>query len=356
MATVQLRSLAKSYDGVSAVRGVDLDIADREFVVILGPSGCGKTTLLRMISGLESISSGEILFDGQVVNDLPPRARNIAMVFQNYALYAHMSCFENIAFNLRLRHVPRERIGERVRHVTGLLNLGSLLQRRPFQLSGGQRQRVAMGHALVRNPDVFLFDEPLSNLDAKLRVQMRTEIRSIHQRLNTTTVYVTHDQIEALALADRVVVMRDGRIAQIGSPLEVYDHPANQFVAGFLGSPPMNFIEGRIRHADTGPVLQSAEGGAIFPLSQDIVLPEDRPVIFGIRPEDVALAGSGAAATVEVVELTGTGMQIYTRLADAPFCVVVNGRPKLSPGQSLLLRPDPERMHLFDPTDGARLA
>ncbi len=353
MATVELQQVRKVFDGAEVVRGVDLEIEDREFLVILGPSGCGKTTLLRMIAGLESVSAGSILFDGVLVNHLPPRARNIAMVFQNYALYAHMSCFDNIAFNLRLRRIPAGAIHEQVERVATLLNLVPLLSRRPFALSGGQRQRVAMGRALVRDPDVFLFDEPLSNLDAKLRVQMRTEIRSIHQRLKTTTIYVTHDQIEALALADRVVVMSEGQIAQIGSPLTVYDQPANRFVASFLGSPSMNFLIGKI-----GADGVVAAGGTVLPMPGGIQPGIGREITYGVRPEDVTLvaAGEGSPATVEVVEPTGTGVQIYTRFGGEALCVVVAGRPIFRPGEVVHLRPDVGRVHLFDPESGERIS
>src|SRR5213082_2028102 len=242
MAQVTLRKVIKKYDEVHAVRGVDLDIADKEFIVLVGPSGCGKSTTLRMIAGLEEVTEGEILIGGDVVNDVPPKDRDIAMVFQNYALYPHMTVFENMSFGLRLRRVPKAEIRERVEHAARILDITDLLQRRPKQLSGGQRQRVAMGRAIVRNPKVFLFDEPLSNLDAKLRVQMRTEIKRVHQKVTTTTVYVTHDQVEAMTLADRVVVMNNGRIEQIGTPHEVYHRPTTRFVAGFIGSPAMNFM------------------------------------------------------------------------------------------------------------------
>src|SRR5216117_3915197 len=250
MADVTLRKVVKRYDEVEAVRGIDLDIADHEFVVLVGPSGCGKSTTLRMIAGLEEVTAGDIIIGGDVVNDVPPKDRDIAMVFQNYALYPHMTVFENMSFGLRLRKVPKAEIRQRVEQAGRILDITELLDRRPKQLSGGQRQRVAMGRAIVRNPKVFLFDEPLSNLDAKLRVQMRTEIKKIHQKVTTTTVYVTHDQVEAMTLADRVVIMNAGRIDQIGSPHDVYHHPKTRFVAGFIGSPAMNFLPCRV--ADSG--------------------------------------------------------------------------------------------------------
>src|SRR5437868_1798232 len=252
MADVALRNVVKHYDEVEAVRGVSLSIPDKEFIVLVGPSGCGKSTTLRMIAGLEEVSSGDILIGGEVVNDVPPRDRDIAMVFQNYALYPHMTVFENMSFGLKLRRVPKPEIRARVEKAAKILDIMDLLGRRPKQLSGGQRQRVAMGRAIVRNPKVFLFDEPLSNLDAKLRVQMRTEIKRVHQQVKTTTVYVTHDQVEAMTLADRVVVMNDGRIDQVGTPHQLYHNPRTRFVAGFIGSPAMNFIPCRMEQNGVG--------------------------------------------------------------------------------------------------------
>src|SRR2546423_3031025 len=252
MAQVSLRKVVKYYDDTEAVRGIDLDIADKEFVVLVGPSGCGKSTTLRMIAGLEDITDGEIAVDGEIVNDVPPKDRDMAMVFQNYALYPHMTVYQNMSFGLRLKHFPKDEIEKRVQEAARILDIKDLLERKPRQLSGGQRQRVAMGRAIVRNPKVFLFDEPLSNLDAKLRVQMRTEIKRVHQKVRTTTVYVTHDQVEAMTLADRVVVMNKGRIEQIGAPNFLYHSPATRFVAGFIGSPAMNFIPCKVEHAGEG--------------------------------------------------------------------------------------------------------
>src|SRR3982075_867575 len=259
MADVALRSVVKRFDNVEAVRQISLDIPDKEFVVLVGPSGCGKSTTLRMIAGLEEATAGDILIDGEKVNDVPPKDRDIAMVFQNYALYPHMTVFENMSFGLRLRRVPKPEIRERVQHAARILDITDLLQRRPKQLSGGQRQRVAMGRAIVRNPKVFLFDEPLSNLDAKLRVQMRTEIKRVHQKVKTTTVYVTHDQVEAMTLADRVVVMNKGRIEQIGPPQELYHRPRTHFVAGFIGSPAMNFIPCRLERDGAGLIVRVSD-------------------------------------------------------------------------------------------------
>src|SRR6201981_2509537 len=290
MAQVSLRKVVKRFDDTEAGRGIDLDIADKEFVVLVGPSGCGKTTTLRMIAGLEEISAGEIAVDGEVVNDVPPKDRDMAMVFQNYALYPHMTVYETMSFGLRLKRYPKDEIARRVREAARILDITELLESKPRQLSGGQRQRVAMGRAIVRNPKVFLFDEPLSNLDAKLRVQMRTEIKRVHQKVRTTTVYVTHDQVEAMTLADRVVVMNAGRIEQIGTPHELYHNPKTRFVAGFIGSPAMNFVNARV--VNGGATLQ-------IRLSEQLSLPVpesrtarykpylDKEVVFGLRPEDI---------------------------------------------------------------------
>ena len=260
MASVEVRSVVKRFGSAQILHGIDVTIEDRSFVVLLGPSGCGKSTLLRMIAGLEQMSDGEIAIGGRVVNDVPPKSRDVAMVFQNYALYPHMKVFDNMAFSLKLAKVDRATIEEKVRRAAEILNLTDYLDRYPRQLSGGQRQRVAMGRAIVRNPQVFLFDEPLSNLDAQLRVQMRTEIKALHQRLGSTSVYVTHDQIEAMTMADKIVVMRDGRIEQAGAPLEIYDHPRNLFVAGFIGSPAMNLIPGRLRGGAGGSSVETEDG------------------------------------------------------------------------------------------------
>ncbi len=275
MADVQLRNVTKKYDDTLAVRGIDLTIADKEFVVLVGPSGCGKSTTLRMVAGLEEITGGEILIDGEVVNDVPPKDRDIAMVFQNYALYPHMTVFENMSFGLRLKRAPKQEIKTRVEHAARILDITELLERKPRQLSGGQRQRVAMGRAIVRNPKVFLFDEPLSNLDAKLRVQMRTEIKRVHQKVRTTTLYVTHDQVEAMTLADRVVVMHDGLIEQVGTPDDLYHRPATRFVAGFIGSPAMNLVPCR---------LQDSGGGLQVRLNDQITLPVPEHRVARYRP------------------------------------------------------------------------
>src|SRR5579872_1026723 len=287
MASVQIRDLRKSFGPVEVVRGVSIDIADGEFVVLVGPSGCGKSTLLRMIAGLENASAGEIRIGDRVVNDVPPKARDIAMVFQNYALYPHMTVAENMSFALRLKRASKAEITDRTERAAKILGLDKLLDRYPRQLSGGQRQRVAMGRAIVRDPQVFLFDEPLSNLDAKLRVQMRTEIKELHQRLKTTTVYVTHDQIEAMTMADKIVVMHDGLVEQIGAPLELYDRPNNMFVAGFIGSPAMNMIKGRIRN--NGSASFEGPAGVKFSLPGSGTASDGQPAVYGVRPEHFSL-------------------------------------------------------------------
>src|SRR6185295_18097834 len=321
MAEVRLREIVKRYDEVEAVRGIDLDIADHEFVVLVGPSGCGKSTTLRMIAGLEDITGGEILIGGDVVNDVPPKDRDIAMVFQNYALYPHMTVFQNMSFGLRLKRFPKKEIKQRVDAAARILDITELLDRKPRQLSGGQRQRVAMGRAIVRNPKVFLFDEPLSNLDAKLRVQMRTEIKKIHQTVTTTTVYVTHDQVEAMTLADRVVIMNGGRIDQIGTPHEVYHKPRTQFVAGFIGSPTMNFLPCRLVENGAGLTIRLSDWLAFpVPATREA---RYRPrvgteLIFGLRPEHITEArgelipgASSFDARLDVVEPMGMETMVY---------------------------------------------
>jgi multiple sugar transport system ATP-binding protein len=331
-------------------------IPDREFVVLVGPSGCGKSTLLRMIAGLEDITAGEIAIDGRVVNDVRAKERDIAMVFQNYALYPHMNVYKNMAFSLKLKGMPREEIDERVRAAAKILNLGELLERQPRQLSGGQRQRVAMGRAIVRNPKVFLFDEPLSNLDAKLRVQMRTEIKDLHLRLGATTVYVTHDQLEAMTMADRIVVMSEGRVEQIGAPLDLYDRPANLFVAGFLGSPAMNVFKGTACRDEGAAWVEAA--GVRLPLQPVKNWQAGRQVTYGIRPEDLELTGAPETAIscrVVVVEATGSGTLIVAQTAAGQVTAAFEGRPKARPGDTLALYPQLDKVHLFDTVAGLRL-
>ena len=342
MAEVRIRDLTKSYGGLQVVHGVNVDIQDGQFVVLVGPSGCGKSTLLRMIAGLEGISSGTISIGDRVVNNLPPAERDIAMVFQNYALYPHKTVAANMGFPLKMARMNKAEIDTRVKRAADILGLTPYLGRYPRAMSGGQRQRVAMGRAIVRNPQVFLFDEPLSNLDAKLRVQMRSEIRELHQRLGTTTVYVTHDQIEAMTMADRIVVMREGRISQVGAPLELYDTPANTFVADFIGSPSMNLIEGIISKG------RFFAPGIDLPLPDRPELEEGRKVTYGIRPEHLALSDQGLAASVVVVEPTGAEIHLVLRVGDQELTVVVRERQAFQPGQTLHLVPMPGLIHLFD--------
>ncbi len=360
MASVTIASVKKRFGEVEVLHGVDIQIADGSFTVLVGPSGCGKSTLLRMIAGLENISDGEISIGDRVVNQVPPKERDIAMVFQNYALYPHMTVRDNMAFSLTLAKTPKAEIDQRVGKAAAILGLDVLLDRFPRQLSGGQRQRVAMGRAIVRNPQVFLFDEPLSNLDAKLRVAMRTEIKELHQRLRTTSVYVTHDQIEAMTMADQIVVMHDGRIEQIGSPLQLYDHPANRFVAGFIGSPAMNFIEGTVRASSAlGVPHVEAANGAKLPLPASSAARDGMPVIYGIRPEHLDMAGdddiTGFEADVVVVEPTGSETQVFVRLGKQEIVGVFRERHEFAPGQKVRLRPRGELAHLFDPASGQRV-
>jgi len=347
MSAVSLRGVRKSFGSTEVVHGVDISIADGEFCVLVGPSGCGKSTLLRMIAGLEEISAGEIAIGARVVNTLRPKERDIAMVFQNYALYPHMTVYDNMAFSLKLAGVAKDEAEQRVADASQILGLNDYLQRYPRQLSGGQRQRVAMGRAIVRKPQVFLFDEPLSNLDAKLRVAMRTEIKALHQRLTTTSVYVTHDQIEAMTMADRIVVMNNGRVEQIGSPLELYDNPANLFVAGFIGSPAMNFLKGRLNGA-------AVAVGSGISLPVKTKLESGRDVLVGVRPEHLAVAADGVPAEVVVVEPTGADTQIFCKLAGIDVTAVVRERHDFRPGESIRLKP--QLTYLFDPSSGARLA
>src|SRR6476619_1333479 len=353
MASVAIRDVRKAFGSTTVIRGVDIAIGDGEFVVLVGPSGCGKSTLLRMIAGLENITNGEIRIGERVVNNLPPKERDVAMVFQNYALYPHMTVAANMAFSMKLRGAPKSEIDERVNRAAAILGLSQLLERFPRQLSGGQRQRVAMGRAIVRDPQVFLFDEPLSNLDAKLRVQMRTEIKELHQRLKTTSIYVTHDQTEAMTMADRIVVMHDGVVEQIGAPLELYDRPQNLFVAGFIGSPAMNFLNGPIRA--NGELTFEGAHGVRLPLSAAPAGSDGRPVIYGIRPEHFVSADDGAEAEVQVVEPTGSELQIAAKLGGDDIIAVFRERHDFKPGDKIRLKPDPRLAHLFDEPSGKRL-
>ena len=348
MATVGIRNVHKSYGSTAVLHGVSVEIEDGEFVVLVGPSGCGKSTLLRMLAGLENITAGEILIGDRVVNKVPPKDRDIAMVFQNYALYPHMTVFDNMAFSMKLAKAPAAVMQAEVGRAAKILGLEGFLDRYPRQLSGGQRQRVAMGRAIVRNPQVFLFDEPLSNLDAKLRVHMRSEMKELHQRLRVTTVYVTHDQIEAMTMADKIVVMDVGYIRQAGPPLELYDRPANLFVAGFIGSPAMNLLHGRIE----GGAFHTADGVA-WPLPQQNA-PEG-PAVYGIRPEHFRLAGDGMQARVVVVEPMGSETQVTLRIGETVVNGVFRERITARPGEILPVAPQAAMAHLFSKETGERL-
>ena len=355
MAEVRLDAVGKRFGALAVVQDVDLTLADGEFVVLVGPSGCGKSTLMRMIAGLEEISSGALYIGGTRADALPPQRRNIAMVFQSYALYPHLSVFENIAFGPRLRGEKEGHFRPRITRAAEMLNLGPYLDRLPRALSGGQRQRVAMGRAVVREPALFLFDEPLSNLDAKLRVQMRAEIKALHQRLRNTVLYVTHDQIEAMTMADRIAVMNAGRIEQVGSPLALYDRPGNLFVAGFLGSPAMSFVSGTFVREGDGAALLGADGLRLALPVLD--LPAGRRIVLGVRPEHVVLGeGPGAqAAEVELVEPTGAETHLYARLGEARICAASHQRLPFGPGSRVMVSLPAAHAHVFDAADGRRL-
>jgi multiple sugar transport system ATP-binding protein len=351
MADVTLTQVRKRFGRTEVVHAVDITVKDGEFCVLVGPSGCGKSTLLRMVAGLEEISDGQIHIGTRVVNQLPPKERDIAMVFQNYALYPHMTVFDNMAFSLRLANEPAQAVKDRVGEAAQVLGLTEYLGRYPRQLSGGQRQRVAMGRAIVRKPQVFLFDEPLSNLDAKLRVAMRTEIKALHQRLKTTSIYVTHDQIEAMTMADRIVVMNAGHVAQIGSPLELYDNPANRFVAGFIGSPAMNFVPARCAIDGDGLWLELS-GGLRLP-APAAALKTGHALTLGWRPEHLLPADTGLPATVKVIEPTGADTQLLVGLAGQDLTVLLRERRDVRVGDTLLLAP--QRTYLFDSETGDRI-
>ena len=354
MASVGVRDVRKAFGTTQIIHGVTIDIADGEFVILVGPSGCGKSTLLRMIAGLENITSGEIRIGNRVVNNVPPKERDIAMVFQNYALYPHMTVADNMAFSMKLRRAPKAEIEQRVSKAASILGLNQLLDRYPRQLSGGQRQRVAMGRAIVRDPQVFLFDEPLSNLDAKLRVAMRTEIKELHQRLKTTTVYVTHDQIEAMTMADKIVVMHDGIVEQMGAPLDLYDRPGNLFVAGFIGSPSMNFVRGKIKA--NGTLGFEAGDGTVLPLGSAPASSDGRPAVLGVRPEHFHLDQAGVAAEVVVVEPMGSETQVVVRSGGSEMICLFRDRILPKPGETIRIAPDLGVTHLFDAETGQRLS
>ena len=357
MASVEIQSISKSFGSSEVIHGVDVEIEDGEFVVLVGPSGCGKSTLLRMIAGLEGITEGRISIGGRVVNHLPPSQRDIAMVFQNYALYPHKTVASNMALALRMQRVEKAEIKRRVEQASEILGLTPYLDRYPRALSGGQRQRVAMGRAIVRDPQVFLFDEPLSNLDAKLRVQMRAEIRKLHQRLQTTTVYVTHDQIEAMTMADRIVVMQSGYIEQTGTPLEVYDKPRNTFVAGFIGSPSMNMLDAVIRSGNGKLRAELGNGSGLvsLPLGDRTELPDGQEVTIGIRPEHLVPGQDGMVGEVAVVEPTGSETHIVARALGRDVTAVLRERLDVRPGEEIRLRAESSDIHLFDRKGGERL-
>jgi multiple sugar transport system ATP-binding protein len=356
MGQVVLKGINKFYDSVHAVKDVNLQIRDKEFVVFVGPSGCGKTTTLRMIAGLEAISSGDISIDGNVINALAPMDRDIAMVFQNYALYPHMSVYDNMAFGLKMRKFEKPEIDQRVRDAADILGIGDLLKRKPRQLSGGQRQRVALGRAIVRHPRVFLFDEPLSNLDAKLRVQMRVELKKLHLRLGTTAIYVTHDQVEAMTLGDRVVVMKDGVVQQVGEPLELYNQPANKFVAGFIGSPAMNFANVTVSQANGSLIAENAGLRIALPeaTAQRLRGHVGRAITLGIRPEDITVANGGDSdalcfdAVIEVVEQLGSEILLDMKVGDGAMVASVEPTVRVKVRDRLRLAMRPSGLHLFD--------
>jgi multiple sugar transport system ATP-binding protein len=353
MASVSFSNVRKSFGATPILHGISLDILDGEFMVLVGPSGCGKSTLLRMLAGLEEISAGTIAIDARVVNDVDSKDRDIAMVFQSYALYPHMTVGENMGFSLKLRKDKAGLIERRVAQAARILNLDPYLHRYPRELSGGQRQRVAMGRAIVRDPKVFLFDEPLSNLDAKLRVAMRVEIKSLHQRLKTTTVYVTHDQVEAMTMADRIAVMNDGRIEQLGKPLELYDHPANLFVAQFIGSPAMNVIDGTLRRGGGRAWVEAA--GAQWSLPAQAAGDDGLAIKYGVRPEHLGLNGGGVPAEIVVVEPMGAETELVVKAGGVSLTVLTHGRPGVQAGDRVTLQADAAHVHLFDAASGRRL-
>ena len=354
MASVAIRDVRKSYGATAVIHGVDISISDGEFVVLVGPSGCGKSTLLRMIAGLENITGGQIAIGDRVVNNLPPKERDIAMVFQNYALYPHMTVAANMAFSMKLRGAPKEEIDARVNRAAEILDLGPYLERFPRQLSGGQRQRVAMGRAIVRDPQVFLFDEPLSNLDAKLRVQMRLEMQKLHRELKTTSIFVTHDQVEAMTLADRMMVMHGGVVEQVGAPLEVYDDPASRFVAGFIGSPAMNFLPGTRAGGEV-----DLGGGVRVPLPAALAASAPEKIEVGVRPEHLTTAGEGTGPVlpfrVDTIEALGADSLLHGTFEGSPLVVRVDGHRAPAVGAELRLHAQPGRICFFDATSGRRL-
>ncbi|HEY1328314.1 MAG TPA: sn-glycerol-3-phosphate ABC transporter ATP-binding protein UgpC [Casimicrobiaceae bacterium] len=358
MATVSLRGVRKSFEAQEVIHGIDLDVADQEFVVLVGPSGCGKSTLLRMIAGLEAVSDGQIAIGDRVVNEVDPKDRDVAMVFQDYALYPHLTVFQNIAFSLQYRGVARAEIARRVAHAAAILDIEPLLERKPRQLSGGQRQRVAMGRAMVREPKVFLFDEPLSNLDAKLRVQMRTEIKKLRERVRTTAIYVTHDQVEAMTLADRIVLLNNGRVEQIGSPEDVYETPATLFVAGFIGASGMNLLQGHLRHEASRFIVELGDGARLPAPASPHAARAGMPVVIGVRPEHLHWAHNGEASlagTARVVEPLGSDTLVVFDVAGRELQARLPPRLVRRAGDPVRVTIAPETIHLFDPQTGRRI-
>ena len=350
---VEVENVVKRFGEVEVIHGIDLAIENGEFIVLVGPSGCGKSTLLRMIAGLEEITDGIVKIAERTVNDVDPRDRDVAMVFQNYALYPHMDVARNMGFGLKLRKVPKDEIERKINDVSGILGLREYLSRLPRQLSGGQRQRVAMGRAIVRDPLVFLFDEPLSNLDAKLRSQMRVEIKALHERLRNTIVYVTHDQMEAMTMADRIVVLNDGHIAQVGSPLELYDRPQNTFVAQFIGSPAMNFLRGAALPSSGGYVLKF--NGQSLALPAEAKVRDGENLIIGVRPEHFVFADDGIECRVKITEPLGREILVYGDVSGNDVCVATPERHALESGQTVRLKPTPGNVHVFDAESGERV-
>jgi len=354
MATVEYRNVFKNYGALEVLHGVSLSIADKEFTVLLGPSGCGKTTLLRMTAGLETITKGDLLMNGKRINDLHPRDRHVAMVFQNYALYPTMDVFENIAFSLQIRKLPKDEIRRKVEAAAEMLHLTDYLKRTPKELSGGQRQRVAMGRAMVRDAEVFLFDEPLSNLDAKLRANMRVEIRQLHARIGTTTIYVTHDQIEAMTMADRIVLMKDGRIEQVGTPDDLFDSPVSLYAADFIGTPSMNFIDAVISERDGAQMVCGDD--ISLTLADGVAAMAGRKVTCGLRPSDLVISDAGEiTGKVVMAEKTGADQNLYLKVGNADFVAIVPRATRVSPDDVIRLHVSPEKIHLFDPVTTMRI-
>jgi multiple sugar transport system ATP-binding protein len=354
MAEVGIERLHKTFGETAVLNDISMQIHHGEFMVFVGPSGCGKTTLLRSIAGLEKPSAGRVTIGGDDVTRWPPARRGVSMVFQSYALYPHMTVRENIAFGLKVAKVPKADIAGRVKDAAGVLQIEHLLDRRPKELSGGQRQRVAIGRSIVRQPKAFLFDEPLSNLDAELRVQMRVELVGLHDRLGATMIYVTHDQVEAMTMADRIVVMRDGIVEQVGSPLDLYDAPANLFVAGFIGSPAMNFIPGRLRRSGAASAVETADGTRIE-LGNGVAAQDGDEIVFGIRPEHFVRAAGGLNGRIDVIEPTGADTILYATVAGTQICAVFDERVGFRPGDAITLAPRQGAVHVFDPANGRHL-